>query len=345
MINIYFFQWISDLGGADTRLKDLICCFSSSNKYKLFIVPNDSFRIQESYNIAFLKKHKVEILTWETLPHKAEGIAISFCNFRLFSESWRINRIKSMGLKFIWSNDMMWKEDAELSAISNKLIDATIFTSLKHYEDTGNSIIRNNTKTFIVPNYFFLENYPYLNRISINEFFTIGKHSRADPLKYSDNFPLFYSNLEISSPKYRVMGFSAEIVKLFSWYKFDPKIWTLLECNEETVISFLQSLDVYVYNSHFKFTETQCRSTIEALLIGLPVLAPNKPNFKDQIWHLKSGFLCDYYEDYQKYIKMLESSKDLRIEIGLRARQLTKDEWCDSEKHIDTWQKIFNYLI
>ena len=33
MKNIYFFQWISDLGGADTRLKDLIQCLKQTNNY------------------------------------------------------------------------------------------------------------------------------------------------------------------------------------------------------------------------------------------------------------------------------------------------------------------------
>jgi hypothetical protein len=59
--NIYFFQWVSDLGGADTRLKELIQLFSESDKYNLFAIPNDNFRLSEQNNVAFLKQHNVKI--------------------------------------------------------------------------------------------------------------------------------------------------------------------------------------------------------------------------------------------------------------------------------------------
>ena len=99
MENIYFFQWISDLGGADTRLKELILLFSKSKKYKLFCIPNDDFRLSEYNNVSFLKEHGVKILSWKDLPEKTSGFGISFSNFRLFSEKWRIEKIKSFKRK------------------------------------------------------------------------------------------------------------------------------------------------------------------------------------------------------------------------------------------------------
>jgi hypothetical protein len=99
--NIYFFQWISDLGGADTRLKELIQLFSETNNYNLFAIPNDDFRLEENHNTDFLKNHNVKILSWNDLPDKDNGFAISFCNFRIFSEKWRINKIKSIDRKSV----------------------------------------------------------------------------------------------------------------------------------------------------------------------------------------------------------------------------------------------------
>lgn len=332
------------MGGADTRLKDLISAFSKSEKYDINIIPNDNFRLKEIENVQFLTSKGVKILTWETLPEKLDGIGISFCNFRLFSESWRIKKIKSSGLKFIWSNDMMWREESELKAISNKLVDATIFTSERHLHDTQHEVIKQSTKSFIVPNYFFLENYPSIKRPVDKNVFTIGKHSRADILKYSENFPLFYENLNLKNPKYRIMGVSKEIMEIFSWYNFDPIKWDLLECNAETLVEFLGSLDAYVYNSSYKFTETQCRASIEALLTGLPVIAPNKPNFTDQIWHKKNGFICEYFEDYKKAVQSLEDSAELRLELSSNARELSIKQWCDTEKQVSIWEKIFNSI-
>lgn len=341
MTNIYFFQWISDLGGADTRLKELIQLLSKTGKYKLHSIPNDNFRLEEKNNRDFLESHGVKILSWEELPEKAEGFGITFSNFRIFSESWRIDKIKSMGLKFIWSNDMMWHTDEEISCLNNKLIDAAIYTSQKHYEDISIDASKN-VKEFIVPNYFYLENYEYIER-PIRENFVIGKHSRADLLKFSDDFPNFYENLKITRPKYRVMGFNKYIKTHFRWFEFNSN-WDLLEENQEETIKFLKSLDCYVYNCHPTFTETQCRATIEAMLTGLPVVAPAKENFKNQIQHNKSGFIWDTYEECIEYVKFLEQNADERIRIGKLAREVSIDLWCNPEKQLQIWENIFSTI-
>jgi len=337
--NIYFFQWISNLGGADTRLKELIQLFSETGKYNLFSVPNDKERLNEKENADFLKSHGVNILSWDELPEKDFGFAISFCNFRLFSEPWRVNKIKSMGLKFIWSNDMMWRTENEVEAFENKLIYASIYTSEQHYRDTSNEASKK-FKEFIIPNYFHIDNYEYVEREEKSSFI-IGKHSRPDYLKYSDNFPLFYINLKLNNPKYRVMGVDSHIRTHFNWFRFDKK-WELLNPNEETVDKFLSSLDCYVYNCNYKFTETQCRATIEAMLSGLPVIAPLKFNFLAQILNGKNGLLWETYEQCVEYAKILENNPKLRIEMGKFGREISKTLWCDSNKHISMWEEIFN---
>jgi len=140
------------------------------------------------------------------------------------------------------------------------------------------------------------------------------------------------------------MGVSPEIRKMFSWHEFDEKKWDLLECNKEDLITFLGSLDAYVYNCNYKFVETQCRSTIEALLTGLPVIAPNRPNFIDQIWHKKNGFICEYYEDYKIAIKNLQESDSLRLEMAFNARAFATQFWCNQEKHLRLWDNIFSQI-
>jgi glycosyltransferase involved in cell wall biosynthesis len=341
MINLFFFQWPSDLGGADTRLKDLIQGFNNSKKYNLYCIPNDNGRLLEKHNTDFLDQNNVRYLSWEALPNKLEGYAISFCNFRLFSEKWRIEKIKSIGLKFIWSNDMMWRTPEENQCIEQNLVDAVIYTSEKHYKDTS-TIQTKQIKEAIIPNYFYPDNYQYIDRKQKN-FISIGKHSRPDMLKFSDNFPLFYESLPLNNPKYRVMGINSKFKERFKWFEFSNR-WDLLRSNQETIIDYLSSLDVYVYNSHYSFTETQCRATIEAMLTGLPVVAPTKDNFLNQIWHTKSGFLFNTDEECRYFVKILEKDFILRKNIGKLARTISLDLWCDTNKQIETWEKLFNIL-
>jgi len=341
MTNIFFFQWPSDLGGADTRLKELIQGFSQYNKYNLFCIPNDDPRLLEKHNTDFLDKYNVKYLSWDQLPNKIDGYAISFCNFRLFSEKWRIDKIKSMGLKFIWSNDMMWRSSEEKQCLQENFVDAVIYTSEKHYKDT--SIIETqNIKNAIIPNYFYLNNYPLIER-PIKDIVTIGKHSRPDMLKFSDNFPLFYEDLKITNPKYRVMGVNSKFLERFKWFDFSNQ-WELLKSNNEDTAKFLSSLDIYVYNSHHTFIETQCRATIEAMLTGLPVVAPVKENFINQIWHTKSGFLWNTYEECQQFIKILEKNPNLRKEMGKLSRTISIELWCNFNNQVNKWENLFSSL-
>ena len=101
MTNLYVFQWISDLGGADTRLKELLILLK--DKFNITCIPNDSFRLEEKNNKDFLDAHGIKYTMMENLPKKLEGYAYANCNFRLFKETQRINFIKDSGLKFLWS--------------------------------------------------------------------------------------------------------------------------------------------------------------------------------------------------------------------------------------------------
>jgi glycosyltransferase involved in cell wall biosynthesis len=344
--NIYFFQWISDLGGADTRLKELIQLFSKSGEYNLYSIPNDDSRLQESDNTTFLKNNNVKILSWKELPDKANGIAISFSNFRLFSEKWRIEKIKSMGLKFIWSNDMMWVTPEECESIEKKYVDALIFTSHFHrYVLQNKSSTFSKTKNFIIPNYFNFENYVKLDKYSVlKDRFVIGKLSRADYAKFSENFPLFYDKMPIKNPKFRIMGWNENLENKFKWFNFDYNRWDLLPENKESIIQFLSQLDLYVFNAHHSYIENQTRSLIEAQLLGIPALVPNYGNFPNMVWHGRNGFVYNNNEECYKYVALISNNHDLQKELSYNSLNLSKPIWSNKEYHLNIWENIFNSL-
>jgi glycosyltransferase involved in cell wall biosynthesis len=336
-MDLYFFQWISELGGADTRAKDLLKLLSEDNKYNIFVIPNDDFRLKEEENVNFIKECGATPLSWKDIPKKTNGYALAFCNFRLLEEKWRIKKIKDMGLKLIWLNDMMWRSDPEKDAIKNNLIDIHVYTSEIHRQKLSDEFSKKN-KEIIIPNFFHEERYSYKNR-EIKSTFTVGKHSRSDLVKYSDNFPLFYEHLNLENPKYKIMGPGEDFIKKFSWFDFGER-WELLKTNEMDTKLFLESLDCYVYNSHYTFIENQSRAIVEAALSGLPIVAPKKYNFPNQIWHERTGFLWDTYEECRYYVKLLEKDLDLRYKLGRNASIFAKEIWCDKKNQINLWEKI-----
>jgi glycosyltransferase involved in cell wall biosynthesis len=344
--NIYFFQWISDLGGADTRLKELIQLLSENGQYNLFSIPNDKNRLNEKENVDFLKNHGVKIITWEELPEKDSGYGIAFCNFRLFSESWRIKKIKSIGLKFIWSNDMMWSTLEESECIKNNYIDAIIFTSKFHrYVLNKKFDYFNKLKNFIIPNYFHIENYKKINKyLNLENKFVVGKLSRASELKFSENFPLFYDKMPINNPKFRIMGWNEKLRNKFSWFDFTPDRWDLLPENNESIIQFLSQLDLYVFNAHHEYIENQTRAIVEAQLLGIPALAPNYGNFPNMIWHGRNGFIYNNIEECYSYVKLLNKDKRLYNELSSNSYEFSKINWTNKKSQLEYWENIFNNI-
>jgi glycosyltransferase involved in cell wall biosynthesis len=344
--NIYFFQWISDLGGADTRLKELIQLFSETGNYNLFAIPNDEERLNEKENADFLKSHGVNILSWNELPEKDSGFAISFCNFRLFSEQWRVNKIKSIGLKFIWSNDMMWTTPEESKHIESNYVDAVIFTSEyhKHILNTKSKSF-NKIKNFIVPNYFHFENYKKIDKLSnLENKFVVGKLSRADEMKFSENFPLFYDKMPIENPKFRIMGWNNKLQEKFNWFNFKNETWELIEENKESIVQFLSQLDLYVFNAHHDYIENQTRSLIEAQLLGIPAIVPNYGNFPNMIWHSRNGFVYNTIEECYYYVNLISKNKYLYKEMSSNSLNLSKQIWASKEAQLEKWENIFNNL-
>jgi glycosyltransferase involved in cell wall biosynthesis len=344
--NIYFFQWISNLGGADTRLKELIQLLSETNKFNLFSIPNDKERLNEKENVDFLKNHGVNILSWDELPEKDSGLAISFSNFRIFSEKWRVEKIKSMGLKFIWSNDMMWPSPEEIESINKNQIDVVLFTSDFHrfiLHQKNKSL--NKVLNYIIPNYFHYENYNNINKKTKTEDkLVIGKLARADLMKYSENFPLFYEKMPITNPKFRIMGWSHLLSEKYKWFNFTKEKWDLLHENKETILEFLSQLDLYVFNANHLYIENQTRSMIEAQLLGIPSLAPNYGNFPNMIWHGRNGFIYNTIEECYHYIDLIDKNKYVFEDLSNNSKNLSKHIWTNKEHQLGLWEYLFNNL-
>lgn len=341
MTNLYVFQWISDLGGADTRLKELLILLK--NSFNITCIPNDNSRLKEKHNTDFLDLHGIKYSAREELPKNLNGFAYANCNFRLFKEKDRINFIKDSGLKFLWSNDMMWTTGEELDAIKNNKVDCCLFTSKFHGGVLSPSMLsaNPNQKTFIVDNYFDADTWPYVDRPKRD--MVCGKVSRDDTMKFSENFPVFYESACKGLPvKFNIMGWSDNLTKKYSWFTFDDK-WNFLKTNGLPTLEFLSSIDIFLYNCNHKFIENQSRAIVESQLTGCPIVAPNKWNFPNMIWDTRTGFLWDDLEQLQDILKDL-TNHEYRKKLGKFASYCTKEVWCDKDKALNQFNNLLNYV-
>jgi hypothetical protein len=91
--DLYIFQWISDMWGADTRLKELLILLK--DHFQITCIPNDGFRLQEKENTDYLDSLGVAYCMPEALPEKIEGFA--------YANQWNFpNMIWSERTGFLW---------------------------------------------------------------------------------------------------------------------------------------------------------------------------------------------------------------------------------------------------
>lgn len=341
--DLYVFQWISDLGGADTRLKELLILLKDD--FNITCIPNDEFRLKEKHNTDFLDNLGVKYCMPASLPGNLKGYAYANCNFRLFKEPDRLKFINDSGLKFIWSNDMMWTTGEELDSITKGRVDCCLFTSPFHQSVIGKSIFKakQDQKAAILENYFDSSTWKYCDRPK-RDTVVCGKVSRDDPMKFSEDFPLFYERATEGLPvSYRVMGWNnKDIAKKYDWFTFSDR-WSLLRTNEVKTQDFLESLDVFLYNCNHRFIENQSRAIVEAQLTGCPVVAPNKWNFPNMIWDQRTGFLWEDIADIKEAMSDLVHY-DFRRKMGKMASDCTRDIWCDADTARRRWSSLLNYL-
>lgn len=340
--NLFVFQWISDLGGADTRLKELLILLKDD--FDITCIPNDEFRLREKHNTDFLDSHGIKYCMPEKLPKKMSGFAYANCNFRLFSEKQRINFICDSGLKLLWSNDMMWTTNEELDGIKNNKVACCLFTSPFHKSILGEKIFKTkpNQKAAILDNYFDSSTWKYTERPK-RDSIVCGKVSRNDYMKFSEDFPVFYESATLDLPvSYRVMGWSKDLSSKYNWFNFSDR-WSLLDSNQVPTQDYFDSIDVFLYNCNFKFIENQSRAIIESQLTGCPVVAPNKWNFPNMIWDQRTGFLWNNLDELRDHMSDL-MHYEFRKKMGKLASECTREIWCDSEAAKRKWNSLLNYV-
>lgn len=341
-MNIFIFQWPGRIGGADTRLRDLIPLFVKAG-HSVKVIPNDTPVLTSDIDTyRHVREAGASFEQWGSLQPGLEGVAISCCNFDLFRQDWRVRRIRELGLRLVWMNDMMWHDPKELQAVKDGLVDTVLFTSPFHLSRMLGPFrkARPDIRFGIVENYFNPESHDFVER-EPGPVFTIGKIARNDWAKYSENFPLFYEDLGLKNPRFRVMAWGPEQTGKWKWHTFDSR-WEFHAQDSMPAHKFLAGLDLFVYNSHYKFIENQSRAIVEAALSGLPIVAPNLYNFPNQIFDTRTGFLWNTYEECAAQCRWLEANPSDRLAMGRLASKCARDVWCDGDKQIRQWERVLN---
>ncbi len=323
------------IGGASTKLSHLIRLLKDD--FDITLVFPDKACLKNSELASRNDINSVARCLVSQLPSKMEGVALGVCDPDFFAGG-RALLAKSRGLKVVWSNEMMWSFRGEAEAVKNGLVDRVLFVSdfqAQVFRDTYAEI-----PSFITGNYIDAEDFAYRERR--NSTFTIGRLSRADPVKYPLNFPVFYEDFGLKDVNYRVMAWSADLSRIYKWHSFGPE-WQLLSSLKESSRAFLYTLDAFVYPLGHSCKESWGRAVVEAMLTGLAPIVPCGHNFSNLIAPFETGFLCGAYDEWKRVVLELHADYARRVHIGKKAAEYARDCLCNKVQHRAVWMKALTF--
>ena len=359
---LYWFNWPSHVGGADTKFVHLLALLAG--EYEITVVPNGPKYLAGEVWRDYLASLGVRVALMEELPSRVEGWAVSLCNKAFFGEGLAAE-MKRRGARVAWSNEMMWHFEGELAAVRNGLVDRVMYVSPAQREilepgyragkeamdapdALGGAIPRTRAAPLewtMAGNWIAPAAFPFRQRGLPSESpFTIGRLSRPDPDKFPDDFPRFYEDLGLREPvRFRVMGWSEQLAERWSEHVFDAR-WQLLPTATEPVVDFLNSLDVLVYSLSPRFKESWGRAVVEAMLCGVVPIVPkgNGHHLEHLVEHDVSGYLCENEGDYGRWARALQNDPALRQRLSLGAREATCRRHCDAVSHLRLWRRVFD---
>ncbi len=151
--------------------------------------------------------------------------------------------------------------------------------------------------------------------------FTVGRLSRADPVKHHSDDPALYRRLVDYGCRVKIMGPSPALQAELS----DLESVTLLPAFSQQAHLFLQGLDCFFYRISEETAEPWGRIVPEAMACGLPVVCHNRGGYVEIIDHGRNGFLFDTQQEALEILLRLKEDRALRESIGKAARETVEE--------------------
>lgn len=318
-----------NVGGAATKIRDLIHLLESFVDIRI-ILPNKLY-LKNKELLRQLNRLPCSFTLIDDLKKSPKAICLSVCETAFF-KSGHATKLKDLGYKIIFSNEMMWPFVGEQDACKNGVIDKVLYVS--KFQREAFAEVNSGTEFSYTSNYIHADLFPFVERSHWP--LAIGRISRADPEKYSENFPAFYESICSFDANFRIMGWDAKCAAKFNWFNFGTR-WELLNANAKPVAEFLAQIDFFVYTTDRKLRESWGRAIVEAMLTGCIPLVPTGHAFDEFIISGETGYICFDAIEFRSILSMLYRNAVLKNTISRRAAEVAKHIICDPSKHKEIW--------
>ncbi len=168
-----------------------------------------------------------------------------------------------------------------------------------------------------------LARFPYRERDRSRPF-TVGRLSRDTPTKHHEEDIHLWRTLAAEGVRVRILGGMCLAAALGGL----PNI-ELLPAGAEDALTFLNSLDCFVYRTSQRWLEAFGRVVIEAMATGLPVVCGDRGGFVDYVTHGRDAMVVGSTSQALDAIRRLRADRPLARSFGLHgakaARRLQGD--------------------
>jgi glycosyltransferase involved in cell wall biosynthesis len=147
------------------------------------------------------------------------------------------------------------------------------------------------------------------------EKFTVGKATRDVRYKHHVDDPRLYQCL--LDHGYRIKLIGATCIK--DRLPAHPELEVRGEVHQSEIVDFLLGLDCLIYRTASRHPEGFGLCILEAMTLGVPIIAHRAGGYADIIEHGKNGLLFDNNEQALDYIALLKNNPDLHERIRITA--------------------------
>jgi hypothetical protein len=333
--HLFIFGTPGTVGGAATKIRDIVRLLKDWVPITL-VAPSIEL-LKHPAAQRFAKGTGVRMILRKDLPRRARGVACVICETDFFTSGWAM-RVREMGLRLVFSNDMMWEFPGEREAARSGLVNRVLFVSEGQRRKFAG--IYDGTEQVLVPNYVEPDDFPFRERRGPD--FVIGRLSRPDPGKYPADFPVFYEELGLDHARFRVQSWTDELRRIYAWHRFGPH-WELLAPDKVPAARFLQSLTLFVYPLGHRVLESWGRAVVEAMLTGAVPVVPEGHQFHDFISPGHTGFIFSAFAQCREAVHVLRRDERYRQHVAREAAAFARDRLCNPAVHRRLWARALSF--
>lgn len=277
-----------------------------------------------------------------SIPGLEGSVVSSFCNSNLFNV---YPVLKKLDCRVVYSNCMTWQGDKELECAK----DHGLFAAYHWQSEYQRDMLEPRLKPFgfqpedgyLIRGAFDTRDFDFNPTQHKRQTpFVFGKLGRCDCDKWPENYFKVFKTILYREKKLLMMGYSELAHR---------KLGTIPK-NSEWLKPCAMPVKEYYSKIHCLWTwngsagENWPRIGLEAMAIGVPVVAENKFGWTEMIDHGMTGFLGDDDEAMAFYASLMAHDEVLRMKVVRQARERLEAVLARPDAIWAGWKNIFTKL-